>query len=100
MKIRTGDKVIVIAGKDKGATGTIARVLPDRDQVVIEGMNVAQRHQRRGGAHGGQIVEKAMPMHVSNVAILDPKTNKPTRVGYQVEGNTKVRIARGSGTKL
>lgn len=102
MKIKQGDNVIVIAGKDKGATGKVARVLRDQDKVVVEGVNVAQRHlsARRSGAAHGQIVEKAMPIHVSNVALVDPKTKKATRVGYTMEGGKKVRIARGSGATL
>ena len=101
MKIKQGDNVIVIAGKDKGATGKVTRVLRAEEKVVIEGVNMVQRHMKRGvGAPHGQIVEKAMPLHVSNVALVDPKTKKATRVGYKVEGGTKVRIARGSGAEI
>lgn len=81
MKLKTGDTVIVIAGKDIGKKSTIVRVLPKKDMVVLDGLNIAKRHRRRTTTAGkGQIVEKAMPIHVSNVALADPKTGKPTRI--------------------
>ena len=103
MKIRKGDTVKVIAGKDKGKTGTVLTALPDTEQVVIEGINVVTRHQknRRTRSHG-QIIEKSMPVHVSNVALMEG--DKPVRVGYTYEGEgdkrTKVRVARPSGKKI
>lgn len=103
MKIKQGDTVKVIAGKDKGKTGTILSTLKDTDQVIIEGINVATRHQksRRRGSQG-QIIEKSMPIHVSNVAIIEG--DKPVRVGYEFEGEgekrKKVRVARPTGKKL
>lgn len=101
MKIKKGDNVIVIAGKDKGKTGKVLTAFPREDRVLIEGINVKKRHQRatRQNQHG-QIIEKAMPVHVSNVALLDPQTNKRTRVGYKVEGDKKVRVAKKSGATL
>lgn len=105
MKIKKGDAVIVIAGKDKGKTGTIAKAFPQTEQVIIEEVNVAKRHQKsRRRGQQGQIVERAMPIHVSNVALKDKKTGKASRVGYVVEGEgkkaKKVRITRGSGEKV
>ncbi len=103
MKIRKGDTVQVIAGKDKGKTGTVLSVLVKTEQVLIEGLNVATKHEkskRRGSQ--GQIIEKSMPMHISNVSLLEG--NKPVRVGYIFEGEgdkrKKVRVARPSGKKL
>jgi large subunit ribosomal protein L24 len=103
MKIRKGDTVQVIAGKDKGKTGTILMAMPKLDTVIIEGVNMVKRHQKnRRSRSQGQIIEKSMPVHVSNVALLEG--NKPVRVGYTFEGEgekrKKVRIARPSGKKI
>jgi large subunit ribosomal protein L24 len=103
MKIRQGDTVKVIAGKDKGKTGTILTILKDSDQVVIEGVNMAKRHQKnRRSRSQGQIIEKSMPIHVSNVSLLEGK--KTVRAGYTFEGEgekkTKVRVSRASGKKI
>lgn len=108
MKIRKGDNVKVIAGKDKGKSGKISRAFPNSDRVLIDGVNVSKRHQRpRKENQQGQIVEKAMPIHVSNVMLIDPKTGKVTRVGYKIvtqsksgKKNKKVRIALKSKTEL
>ncbi|KXJ99462.1 MAG: 50S ribosomal protein L24 [Parcubacteria bacterium OLB19] len=103
MKIRKGDTVQIIAGKDKGKTGTILTALPRTEQVIIEGMNVVKKHQKNRRVRSqGQIIDKSLPIHVSNVALLDG--NKPVRVGYNIEGEgekrKKVRVARPSGKKL
>jgi large subunit ribosomal protein L24 len=99
MKIKKGDTVKVIAGKDKGKTGTILSTLKEKDQVVIEGVNVAKRHQKNKQARSqGQIIEKSMPIHVSNVSLMEG--NKTVRVGYMMEGDKKVRISRASGKKI
>jgi large subunit ribosomal protein L24 len=103
MKIRRGDTVQVIAGKDKGKTGTILTVLKDTEQVIIEGMNQVKRHQKnRRTRSQGQIVEKSMPVHVSNVSLVEG--DKAVRVGYVFEGEgdkrKKVRVARPSGKKI
>jgi large subunit ribosomal protein L24 len=103
MKIRKGDTVKVIAGKDKGKTGTILMTLRDTDQVVIEGVNEVKRHQKSKRARSqGQIVEKSMPIHVSNVSLMEG--DKAVRVGYVIEGEgekrKKVRVARPSGKKI
>jgi len=101
MKIKKGDMVIVIAGKDKGRTGKVLNAYPSKDMVLVEGLNLKKRHQRptRQNQHG-QIVDKALPIHVSNVAFIDPKTSKPTRIGYKTEGDKKVRVARKSGSVI
>ena len=81
MKLKKGDKVIVIAGKDKGESAVIVRVLTRENKVVLDGLNMVKKHRRRTSQGGkGQIVEKAMPMHASNVMLADPKTGKPTRI--------------------
>jgi len=103
MKIRKGDTVQVIAGKDKGKTGTVLSVLVKTEQVLIEGLNVATKHEKSKQRRSqGQIIEKSMPIHVSNVSLLEG--NKPVRVGYIFEGEgdkrKKVRVARPSGKKL
>jgi len=104
MKIKKGDKVMVIAGKDKGKTGTILLSLPKSEQVVIDGVHVVTRHQKSKRVRSqGQIIQKSMPIHVSNVALIgDDK--KAVRAGYTVEkeGDTskKVRVARPSGKKI
>lgn len=103
MKIRKGDTVQIIAGKDKGKTGTVLTALPRTEQVVIEGMNMVKKHQKnRRSRSQGQIIDLSLPIHVSNVALLEG--NKPVRVGYSIEGEgekrKKVRVARPSGKKL
>lgn len=103
MKIKKGDNVIVIAGKDKGKTGTVTETLPKSDQVLVDGINVATRHQKnRRMRSQGQIIEKTMPIHVSNVSLLEGK--KPVRVGYKVEVDgdkkKKTRISRASGKTI
>jgi large subunit ribosomal protein L24 len=104
MKIKKGDNVIVIAGKDKGKTGKVVRALPEVSQVIVEGVNIRKRHlkAKTNTKQGGGIVELTAPIHVSNVQIVDPKTNKPTRVGITVDAvkNTRVRVTKKSGTVL
>lgn len=101
MKIKKGDNVIVTTGRDKGKKGTVVKTFRDIDKVIVDGLNMRKKHQkpkRRG--EKGQTIEIAMPMHVSNVMIVDPKGGKPTRVGYKVEDGKKIRIARKSGAKI
>jgi large subunit ribosomal protein L24 len=103
-KIRTDDRVIVIAGKDKGKTGKVIRVEPKKDRVYVEGLNMVKRHQRplpgRPNMQVG-VIEKEGPLHVSNVAIVDPKDSKPTRVGItRNEEGKRVRVTRRSGAEL
>ena len=103
MRLRTDDEVIVISGKDKGKTGKILRVDPQKERVYVEGLNIVKRHQRptagRPNAPVG-VIEKEGPIHVSNVMLIDPKDKKPTRVGISREGDGRNRVARRSGTKL
>ena len=97
-KIRKGDKVVAIAGKDKGKTGEVLRVLRKDDRVLVQGLNMIKRHQRPTQASPGGIVEKEASIHISNVAHIDPKTDQPTRVGYKtVDADRKVRYAKRSG---
>ena len=104
MKIRTDDNVIVISGKDKGRTGKVIRTDPKRDRVYVEGVNMVKRHMRptpgRPNAPVG-VIEKEGPVHVSNVAIVDPKDNKPTRVGVSRDENgNRMRVTKRSGAEL
>ena len=96
-KIKKGDRVQVLAGKDKGRQGNVLRVLPKEDRVVVEGLNLVQRHTRptQSDPQGG-IKSKEAALHISNVAIVDSK-GKPTRVGFRVEGDKKVRVAKTTG---
>jgi large subunit ribosomal protein L24 len=97
-RIRKGDKVIVITGKDKGRTGEVLRVFPDDNRAVVQGINVARRHQRQTASAQGGIVSKEMPIHLSNIALVDPRDNKPTRVGFRsAPDGRKVRYAKLSG---
>ena len=101
MKLKKDDKVIVISGKDKGKTGTIAQVLVAQNKVVIAGVNVAKVHMRpRRGGEKGQIVEKNMPIHASNVLLVDPKTGKGTRISKKIVDGKKVRVAQKSGNTV
>ena len=98
MKIKEGDKVIVLTGKDKGKTGKVTKVLALEGKVTVEGVNVVKKH-RRGSRQGqsGQIVEKVMPVDISNVAVADPKTGEATRIGFTTEDGNKKRVAKKSG---
>ena len=101
MKLKKGDSVVVVSGKDKGKTGTILRMLPSENKVVIEGVGMVKRHLRRSmkGQSGG-IVEQPRPINASNVMLVDPKTGKGTRIGRKVEDGKIVRVAKKSGTTL
>ncbi len=102
MKIRKGDKVIIIAGKDKGKTGTVAKALPTISKVVVDGINIAKKSVKsRVQGQPGQIIQKAMPIHVSNVALIDPKTKKATRVRLEKDAKGKIKcIAVKSGSTI
>ena len=101
MKVKKGDTVQVIAGKDRKKTGKVLRALPRTGQVIVEGLNIRKKHQRpRRSGEKGQIVEKAMPIDSSNVMLLDPSSGKPTRVGFKTENGKKVRIARKSNAAV
>ena len=100
MNLKVGDKVIVIAGSNKGKEGTIKKVLRKENRVLIEGVNLVKKHQKGNGQESGGILEIEAPIHASNVMIIDPKTKKPTRIGKKVDKDKKVRIAIKSGEKL
>ena len=97
-KIKKGDRVVVTTGRDRGKQGEVLRVLRDDDRLVVQGVNVVKRHQRPAAGHPGGIIDKEAPIHVSNVAHIDPASNRPTRVGYKLlEAGRKVRFAKRSG---
>ncbi|MBO6719914.1 MAG: 50S ribosomal protein L24 [Rhizobiaceae bacterium] len=97
-RIRKGDNVVVLAGKDKGRTGEVLRVMPKEDRALVRGINMVVRHQRQTQAQEGGLIRKEAPIHLSNLAVADPKDGKPTRVGFRVEKDgTKVRVAKRSG---
>ena len=97
-KIKKGDSVVVLTGKDKGRKGTVTKVLPTEGRVVVQGVNMVQRHTRPSQTNpNGGIVQKEASLHISNVAIADPSSGKPTRVGFKIEGDKKVRVAKKSG---
>jgi large subunit ribosomal protein L24 len=101
MKIKKGDEVIVISGRDKGRTGEVLRVFPSEARVVVQGIHMARRHTKPRLGDPGGIVEKELTIHISNVAHIDPQSRRPTRVGYKfLEGGRKVRFARRSGEVL
>lgn len=102
MKIKKGDRVQVLSGKDRGKEGVVMRALPREGKVIVEGVNVAKKHQRptRMTMQGG-IIDKDMPIDVSNVAVVSPGDGKPTRIGYRFEANgQKIRICRRTGADL
>ena len=97
-RIRKGDRVIVIAGKDKGKKGEVISVNPDESRATVRGVNIARRHQKQTAQNQGGIITKEMPIHLSNIALEDPTDGKPTRIGFRVvEGGRKVRYAKRSG---
>jgi len=101
LKIKKGDRVIVITGRDKGKTGEVLKVLREEGRLIVQGVNIVKRHQRQTMQAQGGVIEKEATIHISNVAHIDPKTRKPTRVGYKtLEGGQKVRIARRSGEQI
>ena len=96
-KIRKGDEVVVLTGKDKGRKGSVLQVLPKDNRAVVSGVNVVKRHQRQTASSEGGIISKEAPIDLSNLALLDPKDSKPTRVGFRMEGERKVRYSKRSG---
>ncbi|MFZ2102937.1 MAG: 50S ribosomal protein L24 [Oricola sp.] len=96
-KIRKGDEVVVLTGKDKGRKGTVMQVMPKDNHAVVAGINVMKRHQRQSASQEGGIISKEAPIDLSNLALLDPKDSKPTRVGFRMEGDRKVRFSKRSG---
>ncbi|UPQ86187.1 50S ribosomal protein L24 [Ignavigranum ruoffiae] len=100
MRIKTGDKVRIIAGKDKGKEGTVLKTMPKADKVVVEGLNLAKKHQKASQMSTGGMNEFPAPIHVSNVQLVDPSTGETSRVGYREEDGKKVRFAKKSNTTL
>jgi large subunit ribosomal protein L24 len=101
MRLREGDKVIVITGKDAGKESRISRVYPKKDQVIVEGVNTSKKHQRpRGQTMQGGVIDKDMPIHVSNVMIVCEDCGRPVRIGYRFDENGKHRICRRCGGDL
>ena len=97
-KIKKGDKVVVTTGRDKGRTGEVVRVMPKEERALVRGVNMVKRHQRQTAQQEGGIVSKEASLHLSNLAIIDPKTGKPTRVGFKfLDDGRKVRFAKRSG---
>ncbi len=98
-RIRKGDRVVVITGSDRGKQGEVLRVLPKEDRAVVQGVKIARHHTKpRGMGQPGGIVEREATIHLSNLMLLDPKTDKPTRIGFRVlENGAKVRVARATG---
>ena len=104
-RIKRDDQVVVIAGKDRGKRGKVLRVDPTSDKVIVEGLNMIKRHQKAQqtgptSQQQGGVIEREAPIHVSNVALLDPKDGKPTRVGVEIVDGKRFRIARRSGTRI
>ncbi|WOI54477.1 50S ribosomal protein L24 [Parvularcula sp. LCG005] len=96
-KIKKGDRVIVLTGRDKGAEGDVLAVFPKEDRVTVQGVNVIKRHTKPSQQSAGGIITREAPIHLSNVAVKDPKDGKPTRVGFEVRDGQKVRVAKRSG---
>ena len=101
MHVKKGDKVMVITGKDKGKTGVVLAAFPKKDRVLVEGINIVKKHAKPSQLNPqGGILSQEAAIHVSNVMLLDPKTNEPTRVGYKEVDGKKVRVAKKSGETL
>ena len=100
-KIRKGDKVVVLAGRDKGRSGEVIEVRPDDNRALVRGINMVKRHQRQTAQQEGGIISKELPVHLSNIALADPKDGKPTRVGFKVQPDgKKIRVAKRSGAEI
>lgn len=97
MKIKKGDQVIVLSGDDKGKTGEVIKALPQEGKVVVQGVNTVKRHTKPSQTSAGGIISKEAPINVSNVAVVDPKSGKATKIGFKEENGKKVRFARKSG---
>lgn len=100
-KIRKGDKVVVLTGRDKGRTGEVIEVRPTENRALVRGVNMVKRHQRQSANQEGGIISKEAPVHLSNLAVADPKDGKPTRIGFKIQADgTKVRVAKRSGAEI
>lgn len=99
-KVKKGDTVVVLTGKDKGKTGEIKKVITEDMKVIVQGVNIQTKHRKPSAAGAGGLDKVEAPIHVSNVALVDAKTKKPTRVGYKMVGDKKVRVAKRSGETI
>ena len=100
-KIRKGNKVIVITGRDKGRTGEVVEMRPDDNRAVVRGVNMVKRHQKQTAQQEGGMISKELPIHISNIALADPKGGKATRVGFKIlKDGKKVRVAKRSGAEI
>jgi len=100
-KIRKGDKVVILAGKDKGKSGDVIKVSPKEQTALVQGLNIVKRHQRQTQNQEAGIIAKEAPIHLSNLAVADPKDGKPTRIGFRIEADgNKVRVAKRSGESI
>jgi len=100
-KIRKGDKVVVLTGRDKGRTGEVVEVRPSEGRAIVRGVNMVKRHQKQSATQEGGIVSKEGTIHLSNIAVADPKDGKPTRIGWKTQKDgTRVRVAKRSGTEI
>lgn len=100
MRIKKGDTVVVLTGKDKGKQGTVLKAFPKQERVIVEGVNIQTKHQKQTQKESAEIKHQEGPIHVSNVMIVDSKTKEPTRVGYKMDGDKKVRVAKKSGNTI
>jgi large subunit ribosomal protein L24 len=103
-RVKTGDEVVVISGKDRGKKGRVLRTEPKKDRLYVEGLNIVKRHQRptqtAAGTQAGGVIEREGPIHVSNVMLVDPKDGKPTRIGIAIEDGKRLRVSKRSGARL
>jgi large subunit ribosomal protein L24 len=107
VRIKEGDEVVIVGGKDRGKKGKVLRVEPRKDRLYVEGLNIIKRHQKPRQVAGAQraeqvggVIEREGPIHISNVMVVDPKDGKPTRMGIEIEDGKRYRVARRSGTRL
>ena len=99
-RIRKGDKVVVLSGRDKGRSGEVIEVHPRAERALVRGVNMVKRHQRQTAQQEGGIISKELPVHLSNLAIADPKDGKPTRVGIEIEDGKRLRVSKRTGARL
>ena len=99
-KIRKGDTVMIVAGKDRGETGKVLQVIPGKDRVLVEGRNMVKKHRRATQNQEGGIVDLEAPIHVSNLMLIDPSDSKPCRVGFEVRDGKKIRVSKRTNTVL
>ena len=99
-KIKKGDKVVVITGRDKGRTGEVIEVRPAQSRAVVRGIHMVKRHQKQSASQEGGVISKEAAVHLSNLALADPRDGKPTRVGFKMVGDKKVRFAKRSGAEI